>query len=119
VRPGVGVVEGVLVAPGVGEAGLVPVDVAVDRLGVGVQQQLAGVAAVPVLRVVRAVDAVPVALAGADVGQVAVVDERVALGQLDPGLGAVLVEQAQLHPVRRLGEQREVGAGAVVGGAQG
>ncbi len=118
VRAGVLLVVGVLVAPGVGEAGLRPVDVAVDGLGVGVEQQLVRVAAVAVLRLVRPVHPEAVALARADVRQVAVPDEGVALGQGDPGLGAVLVEQAQLDLGRDLGEQREVGAGAVVGGAE-
>ena len=40
------------------------------------------------------------------------------LGQGDPGLGAVRVEQAQLDTLGDLAEQREVGAGAVVGGAE-
>ena len=46
-------------------------------------------------------------------------DERVALGQLEAGLGAVGVEQAQLDLVRHLGEEGEVGAGAVVRRAEG
>ena len=64
-------------------------------------------------------DAEAVALARADVGQVAVPAEGGDLGQLDPGLLARLVEQAELDPLGHLGEEREVGPGAVVGRAQG
>ena len=66
--------------------GRVPVDVAVDRLGVRVEQQLVRVAAVPAAGLVRPVHPVAVALAGADAGQVAVPDEPVGLGERDPGL---------------------------------
>ncbi len=45
-------------------------------------------------------------------------DEAVDLGQGDPPFGAVGVEQAQFDPVGDLGEDREVGAEAVVGGTQ-
>ena len=71
-----------------------------------------------VLRVVRAVHAVAVALAGLDAGQVAVPDEAVDLGQLDAGLGALVVDEAQLDPLGDLGEEGEVDAGAVVRGAE-
>src|SRR5690606_12542622 len=50
------VVAAVGVAEVVGEAGRVPVHPAVDGLGVGVEQQLVGVAAVPVGRVPGTVD---------------------------------------------------------------
>ena len=52
-----------------------------DGLRVRVDQQLVRVAAQAAGRVVRAVHAVPVALAGADARQVAVVDEAVHLGR--------------------------------------
>ena len=84
------------VAEVVGEAGRVPVDAAVDRLGVGVEQQLVGVAALPGAGVPRTVDPEAVALADADAGQVGVPAEAVDLGHGHPGLGAVGVEQAQL-----------------------
>ncbi len=45
-------------------------------------------------------------------------DEAVDLGQRQPGLGAVGVEQAQLDAFGGLAEHREVGAGAVVGGPE-
>ena len=59
-----------------------------------------------------------VALARGDGRQVAVPDEAVDLVEVDPVLGAVLGDQAQLDPLRALGVEREVGARAVIGGAQ-
>ncbi len=113
----VGVVEVVAeqrLVPGVGGA-----QRAVDRLGVGVDQQLVRVAALPLLGVERAVDAVAVALPGDDAGQVAVPDEPVALGQRDAVLLAVGIEQAEGDRGRHLAEQREVRPGAVVRGTEG
>jgi hypothetical protein len=66
------------------DVGGVPVDGAVDRLRVGVDQELGGVEAVAPRRLVGAVDAVAVALSGADVRQVAVPVEGGALGQRVP-----------------------------------
>ena len=102
----------------VAEQRRVPVHLPVDGLRVRVEQQLVRVGPLPGARVVRAVHAVAVPLAGADVGQVAVPDEPVHLGQVDHGLPAGVVEQAELDPVRDLGEQREVGAHPVVRRAQ-
>jgi hypothetical protein len=65
------------------------------------------------------VDPVAVALARLHGGQVAVPDEAVDLAQGDPGLGLVVGEQAQLHALGDLGEDREVRPGAVVARAQG
>ncbi len=106
------------VLEGVGEARWRPVDAAFERLGVGIDQQLARVAAVAVLRLVGPVHPVAVALAGRDPGQVGVPDQRVALGHRDPGLAAVVVEQAQLHGLGDLGEERKVRASAVVRGSE-
>ena len=125
VRRGVVVVAGVLVAEVVGEERLVPVDVAGRGLGVGVEEQLVGVAALALVGVPRAVDAVAVALAGLHGRDVAVPDVGVDLGDLEPRLGegagvvGVGVEQAQLDALGDLAEQGEVGAGAVEGGTQG
>src|SRR5690606_35396586 len=66
----------------------------------------------------RAVHAEAVALAGADARQVAVPAVRRALAKLEAALAAVVVEQAQLDLVGDRREQREVGAGAVVVGAE-
>ena len=106
----VGVVAGVGIRDVGQDVAAVPAHLALDRLGVRVDQQLVRVEAVAGARVVRAVDAVAVALAGADAGQVDVPVERGALGELDALLGVVVVEQAQLDPLRVLGEQGEVGS---------
>ena len=117
----VGLEVGVLVA--VGDVGqdvgvVLPVDGALDRLGVGVDQQLVGVEAVALVGRVGPVHAVAVALSGADPGQVAVPVSARRAGHLDPRLLAVVVEQAQLHALGVLGEDREVGAVAVPGRAE-
>src|SRR5260221_12430589 len=73
------------------------------------------------LRLVRSVDAIPVELPRADIGQIAVPHLVRALRQPDlRGLrGVILVrEQAQLHAARVLGEEREVDAGPVPRGSQ-
>ena len=90
-------------------------DVAVQRLGVGVDQQLVRVEAVAVLRVVGAVDAVAVELPGPHVGQIAVPDLVGVFGQRDAvGLApALLVEEAQLDLGGIGGEQREIDAAAI------
>ncbi len=109
------VVDAVRVVEVVAEQRLVPLDGAVDRLRVRVEQQLVRVAAQPVRRVVRAVHAVAVALARLDAGQERVPDEPVDLGQLEPRLVPVGREQAQLDAFGDLAEQREIGARTVVG----
>ena len=118
VRRRVGVVARLRRAERVAEHRLVPLDGPVHRLGVRVDEQLRRVAPQAGGRFVRAVDAVAVPLAGLHARQVAVPDEAVDLGEVDPVLGAVLVEQAQRHRRRDLGEECEVGAGAVVAGAE-
>ena len=82
-------------------------------LRVRIDQQLRGVEAPPVSRVVRAVDAVAVPLPGPDAGQVAVPVERRPLVDVDALLAAVLVEQAELDALGVLREEREVRAAAV------
>ena len=82
-------------------------------------QQLRGVAPQADLGVVRPVHPVAVALPRADPGQEAVPDVAVHLGHVQPLLFAALVEQAQLDALGHLGEQREVGANAVVAGPKG
>jgi hypothetical protein len=82
---GVAVVGQLLVIRRIAEdARPVEADRAVDRLRVGVDQELGGVEAVAPRRLVGALDAVAVALSGADVRQVAVPVEGGALGQRVP-----------------------------------
>src|SRR5206468_3771351 len=89
------------------DVGPVEQDRALDRLGVGIDQQLGRVEAMALIGRVRAVDAVAVALAGPDAGQVAVPVEGGALSDLGAFLGVAL-EQAQLDALGVLAEQREV-----------
>ena len=119
---GVLVVAGLRIAEGVAEQRLVPVDLAAGRLGVGVEQQLVGVAALTLLGVPRPVHAVAVALPGLHLGEVAVPDVAVDLGQLDLGLRRAAartdVEEAQLDAVGDLAEHGEVGPAAVERGTE-
>jgi hypothetical protein len=111
---------------GVGAAGdvrkhvrRIPVDRALDRLGIRVDQQLVGVEAPPLLRGPRPVHPVRVPPAGADLRQVAVPVERRPLGQRDARLVVVLVEEAELDVHGVLREQREVRPLAVPGRPEG
>ncbi len=105
-------------AANVREQGRAGRDLAIDGLAVGVEQQLGRIAPVPAAQVVRAVHAVAVPLARADVGQVAVPDEPVDLAQRDRCLSAVGVEQAKFNQLSNLGEDREVGPRTIPNGAK-
>ncbi len=101
--------------------GRAPVDLAGDGARVGVEDDLRRVEAVPLPRLVRPVDAVSVELPRRHPGHVPVEDVRAALGQrqrlaLDRARG--LVEEAEVDPRGVLGEEREVDAVPVVGGAE-
>ena len=109
----------VVAAEGVAVHGRVPLHLPVERPRVGVEQQLVLVAADARVGEVRPVHAVSVALPGADAGQEAVPHVAVGLGHVQPLLAAAgVVEQAELDALGDLGEQGEVGADAVVGGAK-
>ena len=71
-----------------------PPQVAADRLGVRVQEQLGRIAPVPLIGLVGPVDPVAVALTRFDGGQEAVPDEAVHFVERHPGFGAVGVEEA-------------------------
>ena len=64
-------------------------------------------------------DAIPITVAGLDPDEIPVPDVTGALGEREPLLVAVLVEEAELDFGGHLREQREIGARAVVRGAQG
>ena len=78
-----------------------PVDSAVDRLRIRVDQQLRRVEALAGLGLVRPVHAVAVALPGPDARQVAVPVERGALVQLDPLLAPVARRRGRARRARR------------------
>src|SRR6185312_4091451 len=90
----------------VGKRGLVPLYLAVDRLGIGIEKELRGIAALPLRRHPGPMDAKAVALAGHDVGQIAVPAEAGDLGKLDPGLLLLGVEEAEFDAY---GDHREDG----------
>ncbi len=121
VRGVVAIVEAVRCADREAEHAVVPAHVPADRLGVGIEDQLGRVEPVALTQVVRPVDAVAIELAGPDLGEVPVPDLLGALPQRDavrlfPRVGRV--EQAQLDGRSVLGEQREVDADAIPGGAE-
>ena len=95
-----------------------PVDRPFVGLGVGIQQELAGIAAMAVRRVVGPVHAIAVALPGLGAREIGVPDERVLLGHRDARLRAVTVEQAELDALRDLREEREIRPRAVVARAE-
>ena len=108
------------IADPVAEQRVVPAQLAGQRLGVGVDQQLVVVEAMAGFGLVGAVDPVAVELPRAHVRQVAVPDLVGELRQRHPcrlGL-AVRVEQAELDLLRVRRKQREIGPGAIPGGAQ-
>ncbi len=123
----VGIVGGidleVVVGCAVGDIGQdvagLPLQVAVDRLGVRVDEQLVGVEAMPLVRDVGPAHPVSVELAGSDTRDVAMPLERGLMTQLDLGLRPVLIEQAQHDRLGVLGEQREVRAAPVPGRTEG
>ena len=103
------------------EQRVVPAHGPADDLGVGIQDQLVRVEAMAEVRRVRAVHAVAVQLARMHVRQVAVPDHVGLLGQRNRqrlDFGVDRVEQAELDAGGVLGEQREVDADAVPGGAE-
>ena len=109
----------VIAAEWVAVDGRIPLHLAVERPRVGVEQQLVLVAAHAGLGEVRPVHPVSVALPGADAGQEAVPYVAVGLGHVQPLLAAAgVVEQTELDALGHLGEEREVGADAVIGGAK-
>ncbi|MCW2241511.1 hypothetical protein M2351_006156 [Azospirillum canadense] len=118
----VAVVEGQFVAGfrRIAKMGRVPADVADQSLGVGIEQQLVGVEAVAVLRVVGAMDPVGVDRAGPRIRQVAVPDFVGEFRQLDAlqFRFAGFIEQAELHLGRVGREQGEVDAKPVPGGPE-
>ena len=101
-----------------GEERPVPANLPLDRLAVGVEQQLVGVEAVPRCRPPRAVNPEAITLTRPDAGDEAVVDVPGLLGEPAADLPALSVEKADLYVVTMFGEQREVRADAIVGGSE-
>ena len=108
-RGRVGVVALVGGRPAVAVDGFVPGDLALDGLGVRVEEELGRVAAQPGARVPGAVDPVAVALAGLDVGELAVPDVAGPLGQGVPGLGRRRRRRGRARRPRRPTRRRRSG----------
>ena len=81
-----------------------------QALGIGIEQQFVRIEAMPLRRIVRAVDAIAVDLAARDLGKVAVPDVVGAFGQRNAFelAAALAIEQTQLDLLGIGGEQREV-----------
>ena len=92
------------------EQRLTPVELALERAGVGIDQELGGIAALALARKPRTVDPIAVALAGLDPGQVAVPHRAGSLGQEDARLDVVRVEETELDGVGDVARHREAGA---------
>ena len=102
----------------VGKQGGVLVKLPVKRARIRVDQQLVRVAAFAVFRVPWAVDAVAVALARGNAGEIGVPDVVIYLFQRDPGFLHVLVNQTKLNLGGNTGEKCKVGARPVIRRAQ-
>jgi hypothetical protein len=99
---------------------IVPAQVPVEGLGVGVDEQLVVVEPVPAFRIVGAVDPIAIELAGAHIREVAVPDLVRVFRQRHPvGLAlAFRIEEAEFDLLGVRGEQREIDAAAVPGRAK-
>jgi hypothetical protein len=111
---------GAVRADAIAEMGIRPAYRAAQRLGVGVEQQLVGIEAVAVARLIGAMDAVAVEQPGHGLGQIAVEHLVGVFGQRDavdlaPAAG---LEQAQVDALGMGGEQGEIDARAIPGRAE-
>src|SRR5438309_842513 len=88
-----------------------------ERLGIGIEQQLVGIEAMAMLRLIGAMNAVAVLCAWADIGEIAVPDIVGALQQAEPlQLAAIAgIEQAQFDLLRICRKDRKVCPDAVEG----
>jgi len=103
-----------LVPQAVAEVDVRELELAVPIAGVGIEQQLVGIEALAPGRVIGAIHAVAVELAGAQLGKVGVEDVGVLPAQLDAiRLPALRGEEAQLDFLGVLGEEGKVDALAV------
>src|ERR1019366_2385444 len=82
---------------------------------IGIEQQLVGVEAVAVLRLIGSMNPIAIKLSGRNVVQISVPDVFGTLGQFDAleFAAALTVEQAELDLLRVGREQRKIGAPAV------
>ena len=102
----------------VSEQGVVIADRAVDRLGVGIKEQLVRIAHPTLDRIPRSVDPVAVALPEGNTKHIAVPDEPVHLGEGDPRFIPGRIEQAKFHRFGDLREEGKISAALVPCGAE-
>jgi len=113
---------GIAVADRVAEQAVVPSNRSVDGLGVGIEEQLGRVEALPRGRVPRAVDSVAIAQPGAHTHEVGVphlIGSLVQRGLGDLIVAVGTVEQAELDRRRVLRKDREVDPSTVPRRTQG
>jgi hypothetical protein len=87
-----------------------PLEGAINRRGIGIYQELGGVAAKPLSGRPRAVNSQAVTLARADIGQQAVPDMSRTLWKLEALFVAGVVEEAHLYGVGNVRRHCEIGA---------
>ena len=102
----------------IGVEGGIAVEFAVEGSGIRIDKELGRVAAQAVFWFIGAIDAVAVALARGDVGEVNMPHMGGDLRHFDAFLVAFFVDEAELDLVCYLGKQSKVGAGSVKGGSQ-
>jgi hypothetical protein len=93
----------------------IPIDPAVDRFGIRVEQELVRIAEEPAGGIPRTFHPVAIALAGADVGEVTVPDISIDLLERDTRLLATFIDETEKYLFCDFGEQREVGTRPVIG----
>src|SRR5262245_13389591 len=114
VRAAVGVLTlQIVAAERVGEDRRRPVDLAGDGACIWIDEQLGRVAPMALRRIPGTVNAVSIALPSSDAANVAMPAVSGLLGQIHTRLVSLVVEQAELHTLGDLREDREVGAEAV------
>ena len=102
----------------IGIQGGIAVEFAVEGSGIRIDKELGRVAAQAVFWFIRAIDAVAVALARGDIGEVDMPHMGGNLRHFDAFLIAFFVNEAELNLVCYLGKQGKVGAGSIKGGSQ-
>ena len=102
IRGAVGMVEPI------GEDGLIPMDIALDRHRVGIKEKLRGVAPLALLRRPRPMHTEPVALTSLNVREIRVPAETIHLAQTDTCFIPLIVEETELDVLGDFREDREV-----------
>jgi hypothetical protein len=89
----------------------------IDCLAIGVEKELVGVVKETIIGCPRSMDTESVSMSGVYVGNVAVMNETVHLGESEPCFMSEVVEEAQLNTLGVFGIDGEVGAGTIPRGS--